>query len=598
MVDMRSNPFFVDPSLDLSTGLRGLQAGFNYRQRENVIAAKEKEKTEESERKRKASIVALAAYKTGDPDKIAEAILMNPDIGETLGELYDRQRDYATEDYASSLEKLLTEIETTGKIAPVEKPAESSLSGLEAVPSKPETKLITKTDIIRSIFNKDPKAGKQMLEYEFAKSDPKKYKAWKEVYRSDETEGTPSALKKMMNERDALKKSLTESGMSPKDIIQNKDIKAFQKKISGTKETEERISPHLRMINERDALTKSLIDSGMTPEEVVKNPDIVSFNRKILGEGKEWAPSTLKKQFIEREELKAELEKQGLTEDQILDHPDIIAYDNAIAGSDTTMRKMWTQEQIDVWGAIANLNMGKIPSVGRGKDAGILRQKIAWSAAKQALGNPQFGGGEDVSPSQAALNVVAMSHDTKAIGSAIVQLNKQIASMDSFVQNMDEQIDEVSRLSEDLFTFDIRLLNIPWRFLRGKIAGSALQTKYDLYLTELARENNKLAQGATQSIAAMSVEETKVWDRIHDKNLSVKDMLEVLRATRRAADIRMRSVQNALDRARAKSRTRDFSGRDKLPVVRSKADGGQADFDALDPGDVYIGADGKRYKKP
>jgi hypothetical protein len=259
------------------------------------------------------------------------------------------------------------------------------------------------------------------------------------------------------------------------------------------------------------------------------------------------------------------------------------------------MEKMWTQDKIDVWGAMANLNNGKIPSVGRGKDAGILRQRIAWSAATQALGNPQFGGGKNVSPSQAALNVVAMSADTKAIGTAITFLEKQFTSMGSFIQNMDDQITQVSDLSEDLFTFDTRLLNVPWRFLRGKIAGSPLQAKYDMYLSELAREITKLSNASTQSIAAMSVEEIKVWDNIHDKNLSVKDMMSLLRETRQAAEIRLKSVRDELNRTRTRLRTRDYGGTEAYPEISS-----QEAYDNLESGDKYTNPKypGKTMVKP
>jgi hypothetical protein len=216
------------------------------------------------------------------------------------------------------------------------------------------------------------------------------------------------------------------------------------------------------------------------------------------------------------------------------------------------------------------------------------------SAARQALGNPQFGGGKNISPSQAALNVVAMSADTKAIGSAITFLEKQFTSMGSFIQNMDEQITQVKGLSEDLFTFDARLLNVPWRFLRGRIAGSPLQAKYDLYLTELAREISKLSNASTQSIAAMSVEEIKVFDKIHDKNLSVKDMISLLEETRHAADIRLRSVRDELARTRTRLRTRDYGGKEVNPEISS-----QEEYDALKSGDVYINkSTGKQMRKP
>ena len=226
---MPQNPFYVDPSLDITPGLRGLQAGV-------MQIGKRKEKEEAESKKKAAATAAITAYKTNDPDKIAEAILMNPEIGDTLGELYDKRRDYEKDTYVTDIEKLLTEIETTGTIAPPqpspsiagEVPGPSPgtpLTGLAGGTPSPITgpgrKAIGKTDIIKSVYQKNPKAGKQMLEYEFAKNDSKRYKAWKDVYRPDK-KATGSSLKKMIDERQAL----IDSGVEEDDPR----IKAYDEK--------------------------------------------------------------------------------------------------------------------------------------------------------------------------------------------------------------------------------------------------------------------------------------------------------------------------------------------------------------------------------
>ncbi len=601
------NPFYIRPAGDFSEGLQGLTNTLAYKQEHGV---EEQEKIEKKERAAEAAEAGLAAYKTNDPDKIAEAILKFPETAHILGTLYDRRRDYDKENYVSALEADLTEIEETGTL--VSKTTEPSLydprEGISGgfggeypgeynpsefgLPGKPGSKMTQKIDILRSIYAQNPEAGKRALEHDFAKLDPKRYETWKDIYRPEEKEVAPSQLRKMMGERDTLKKELTEQGLSPEEIAENQDIIDFQNKISGKQGGEERISPHKRLVNERNEIVKGLIDSGMTPEEAQKNPDVISWNRKILGEDKTWAPTTLRKHFTEREELKAKLQKAGLPEDKILEHPDVIAYDDIISGYDTQMRGMWSQDKIDFWGAMANLNNGKIPSVGRGKNAGLLRQLIAISAARQALGIQ--AGNPAQPPHLAALLVVAQSHSTKAIGSAITQLHKQMAAMGSFVQNMDKQIEEVSRMSEDLFLFDTRILNIPYRFIRQKILGDPDLAQYDMLLKDLARETAKMAGGATQSIAAMSVEEIKEWDKIHDKNLSIKDMLQVLRKTRQVAQIRLDSVRDELDRTMSLSKTRDYGGEEVYPEVSS-----QEQYDALKSGDVYINKNTrKRMRKP
>ena len=117
-------------------------------------------------------------------------------------------------------------------------------------------------------------------------------------------------------------------------------------------------------------------------------------------------------------------------------------------GADTEL----TQAEIDLFGASYNLDH-RMPSVGRGKQAAKTKLKIAKSAARQALG------GDDKSSINAALAVVATQADTKAIASSIKKIDNQLSSMGSFVTNLNSQIDRVRELSEDLKTFDTRLLH-------------------------------------------------------------------------------------------------------------------------------------------
>ncbi len=645
---MNGNPFYVDPGNNYGSGLAGLSQSVRH-------LGEQKTKQRAEEKYEKMKMEATAVFATKDPDKISKFMIENPEMAKAMEISYGFYDKATKENYLKGAYRILeaherlketggsavtpprkpftTVVPPEGEItAAGEYPYDPGILGLEEPPGTPflnaESKPVEftetpelppeiaavlnerksllsekgvpveqtkQTDAFAAAYSADSEAAIQKIKHDVATMDPKGWKAWKEIYDPENGETSSSPLKKLMTERDALKKSLAESGMSSENIAKNQDVIDFQNKISGKQgDGKEKISPHLRLINERDAFVKDLTDSGVTPEEAQKDPDVISFNRKILGENKEWAPTSHRKLILEREDLKAKLREEGLTEDQIIDHPDVISYDDQISGFDTTVRGMWTQDKIDVWGAMANLNNGKIPSVGRGKNAGLLRQMIAMSAAKQALGNPQFGGKEGLSPSQAALNVVAMSADTKAIGSAINFLEKQFASMGSFIQNMDAQIERVNEISDDLYTFDARLLNIPWRFLRGKIAGSPLQAKYDMYLAELSREISKISNASTQSIAAMSVEEIKVWDRIHDKNLSVKDMLSLLQETRHAADLRLTSVEDQLNRTRSKLRTRDYGGKETYPEVSS-----QEQYDALKSGDTYINkSTGKQMRKP
>jgi hypothetical protein len=205
---------------------------------------------------------------------------------------------------------------------------------------------------------------------------------------------------------------------------------------------------------------------------------------------------------------------------------------------------LFSQEEIDLMGAQYNLT-GKLPALGM--RATGLRQAILQSAARQAI---QAGMG--------ATDVIGSQADTKAISGSIANQEKQLGAMGSFVSNLEMQVDKVKELSKDLQTYDTRLLNVPLRAMRGRIMGSPLQAKYDMYLAEIESEIGKLATGSSASVAELSVGAQEKWARIHDKNLSVKDMLQLLEETKAAGRMRMKSVEDQLSKTRQRMKTRKF----------------------------------------
>lgn len=133
--------------------------------------------------------------------------------------------------------------------------------------------------------------------------------------------------------------------------------------------------------------------------------------------------------------------------------------------------------------------------------------------------------------------------ETASYASSLNLQQKQIGQMGSFVKNMEYQVGRVKALGEELKTYDSRIMNLPLRAIRGKIAGSPLQAKYDMYITEIESEIGKLATGSAASISELSVGAQEKWAKIHDKNLSVKDMISLLEETSKAGKMRMKSVE-------------------------------------------------------
>lgn len=141
--------------------------------------------------------------------------------------------------------------------------------------------------------------------------------------------------------------------------------------------------------------------------------------------------------------------------------------------------------------------------------------------------------------------------ENSAYSSSLAQQQKQVGSMGSFVKNLSAQIDRVGQIGAELNTFDSRILNVPLRAARARIAGSPLQAKYDMYLAEIESEIGKLSTGSTGSVAELSQGAQERWAKIHDKNLSIKDMLQLLKETKHAGELRMKSVKDQIDETRA-----------------------------------------------
>jgi hypothetical protein len=193
-------------------------------------------------------------------------------------------------------------------------------------------------------------------------------------------------------------------------------------------------------------------------------------------------------------------------------------------------------EDVNAWAKAVKEGRANLADV---PNRGTMRSKVV-----KAL---EQGGGVDYQANAA---------DNAGFKSSITQQQKQIGAMGSFVKNMDAQIGKVAELSKDLSTFDTRLLNIPLRAVRGRIAGSPQQAKYDMYLAEIESEIGKLATGSASSVAELSVGAQQKWAKIHDKNLSIKDMLSLLQETSAAGKLRMKSVEDQLSETRKKQRTR------------------------------------------
>jgi len=287
---------------------------------------------------------------------------------------------------------------------------------------------------------------------------------------------------------------------------------------------------------------------NMTDEQQKEYLEVLSYTSSELAKIKLSDKEALNKEkqvLLESKEKMAQIREKGKIDMAIWGQKgqNALALENEKQEGAKESLGDFTKEEIDLMGATYNLK-GTLPSLGMGKDATTIRRAILKSAASQAIGS-----GKNAS------ELVGGQTDIKAIGQSIGQQEKQMGAMGSFVRNLDAQVDKVKELSKELSSFDTRLLNIPLRAVRGKLAGSAEQAKYDMYLTEIESEIGKLATGSSASVAELSIGAQEKWARIHDKNLSLKDMISLLEETKNAGKMRMKSVEDQLKESRKRQRS-------------------------------------------
>jgi hypothetical protein len=143
-----------------------------------------------------------------------------------------------------------------------------------------------------------------------------------------------------------------------------------------------------------------------------------------------------------------------------------------------------------------------------------------------------------------------MRSDYKA-GDMSLRNQKKIYDMsNSFVMNINSQIGKVKEIYSKLPRTQYKLLNIPIRELRVRAKGSGEEAAAASYLVEISNEIGKLSTGSAASIRELSESAQKQWAKIHDGTLPMKDMVIVLDTTQEQANMRLQSLEDAMDMTR------------------------------------------------
>lgn len=146
-----------------------------------------------------------------------------------------------------------------------------------------------------------------------------------------------------------------------------------------------------------------------------------------------------------------------------------------------------------------------------------------------------------------AADVAKIQTSYKALDGSIKNQQKQLNAAGNFARNLIKQVEYAETLFQELSRTDARLLNIPARELRTKIAGSGLESAYNMFIKEISAEALKLSMGSQASIAQIPEGNRQEWEKVHDVNLPLAEMRRVLQATKQAATIRIQSIEDELN---------------------------------------------------
>lgn len=227
MPNGRLSPFYVHPGGEFGPGLAGLgqtlmQAGEIKRQRQR--------EQEVAEKFAKMKQGAIEAFRSGDPDKIAEFSLANPEMSEALIRASEHKNKRTEENYKQSLVDIFTN--------PTEENVRKVIENRQRILGEEEA-ADTETSAFLEAFRENPEKAKQLAEATFASKYPKEFTAMKKAMLPATGQKLPSSIqgynlaKKEGFEGDYVKFKQVISGKGP---MQELEMMKLQTQIADIQE--------------------------------------------------------------------------------------------------------------------------------------------------------------------------------------------------------------------------------------------------------------------------------------------------------------------------------------------------------------------------
>ena len=518
---MSANPFYVQPGGNYAPGLQGLSSTLD---KQAALYREKKAKEVETQRLNTMNLGAAEAYKSGDPDAIADYALKNPEVAQNLLKNSELRDTRAKDFYVDTMFQVLQNPENAEKILTTRQGL-AKAQGLQPKETRNVSEFMEK-------FNEDPDGVLKKLEQEVAFFAPAKYKQYKAAVTSSVKE--PAKVQEFKYYQDLKKTNpdmADQFGIGAgfvegedKETVAARNFDKYinllntnpeQAKLFGDQIGINRVTPRSDL-----AKLKEDLNNGLVSKE-----DYISQRNKILN------PTMKTKVELTAAALKGDPEAIN-----ILKH---MAKDAIELAGDKS--KATTEGKLEGLKSVMD-----VPAVAQA----VLEGRETIDNVRNTFGVPiQEQVRKAVLAQEPNFNFVQPRAFQKALNSSLTQQQKNRGSMGSFVQNINGQLGKVDKIMTDVIgRVGMRYIDKPWRELHTRVKGSGSEKVLEAYMKEISVEIAKLAQGSTASVALLPEASREEWEAIHDVNLSYPQLKKVLEGTRDMANIRLKSVNDEIER--------------------------------------------------
>lgn len=274
-------------------------------------------------------------------------------------------------------------------------------------------------------------------------------------------------------------------------------------------------------------------------ETMVKNEELMTYHMGMLGKPKTESKEELTNKMLydpnpkERERAKNILDTMEKAETRVAGAKSYITTIERGKAEEEISPPFakWTPEEKEFMFKRAQLGFTPRFAFGDRKSYTQFYKEQADWAEKKGISGLEFEAG---------------TAEANALKGSLKIQERAYGMMTGFVTNLSRQVDRLKEITKDVQRYDTRLANVGLVEWRTRVAGTPYENKIAMYVVEISTEIGKIATGSQASVRELSVQTRERWEKIHDPNLSIKDLIDVMEETKHAANIRKDSSLDAI----------------------------------------------------